>query len=125
MTRIERAKEVFARTLSILQIEEQMYDVDDEYLETWMMEGCPNGSTVTEIMEEKEVFARTLSILQIEEQMYDVDDEYLETWMMEGCPNGSTVTEIMEDVDDDETYHEWLTLGQELLSRREKEEADY
>ena len=51
MTRIERAKEVFARTLDILEIEEQMYEVEDEYLETWMMEGCPNGSTVTEIME--------------------------------------------------------------------------
>lgn len=51
MTRIERAKEVFARTLDILEIEEEMYEVEDEYLETWMMEGCPNGSTVTEIME--------------------------------------------------------------------------
>ena len=80
---------------------------------------------MTRIERAKEVFVRTLSILQIEEQMYEVEDEYLETWMMEGCPNGSTVTEIMEDVDDDETYHEWLTLGKELLSRREKEEADY
>lgn len=51
MTRIERAKEVFARTLDILEIEEEMYEVEDEYLETWMMEGCPNGSTATEIME--------------------------------------------------------------------------
>ena len=51
MTRIERAKEVFARTLDILEIEEEMYEVEDEYLDTWMMEGCPNGSTVTEIME--------------------------------------------------------------------------
>ena len=80
---------------------------------------------MTHIERAKEVFARTLSILEIEEQMYEVEDEYLETWMMEGCPNGSTVTEIMEDVDDDETYHEWLILGKELLSRREKEEADY
>ena len=80
---------------------------------------------MTRIERAKEVFARTLSILQIEEQMYDADDEYLETWMMEGCPNGSTTVEIMEDVDDDETYHEWLTLGKELLSRREREEADY
>lgn len=52
MTRIERAKEVFARTLDILEIEEQMYEVEDEYLEVWMMEGCPNGSTLTEIMED-------------------------------------------------------------------------
>ena len=44
---------------------------------------------------------------------------------MDGGPNGCTVTEIMEDVDDDETYHEWLTLGKELLSQREREEADY
>ena len=80
---------------------------------------------MTRIERAKEVFARTLSILQIEEQMYEVEDDYLERWMMEGCPNGSTVAEIMEDVDDDETYHEWLTLGKELLSRREKEEADY
>ena len=80
---------------------------------------------MTRIEKAKEVFARTLSILQIEEQMYEVEDEYLETWMMEGCPNGSTVTEIMEDVDDDDTYHKWLTLGKQLLSRREKEEADY
>ena len=80
---------------------------------------------MTRIERAKEVFARTLSILQIEEKMYEVEDEYLETWMMEGCPNGSATAEIMEDVDDDETYHEWLTLGKELLSRREKEEADY
>lgn len=52
MTRLERAKEVFARTLDILEIEEQMYEVEDEYLEVWMMEGCPNGSTLTEIMED-------------------------------------------------------------------------
>ena len=52
MTRIERAKEVFARTLDILEIEEQMYEVEDDYLERWMMEGCPNGSTLTEIMED-------------------------------------------------------------------------
>ena len=75
---------------------------------------------MTRIERAKEVFARTLDILEIEEQMYEVEDDYLERWMMEGCPNGSTVTEIMEDVDDDETYHEWLTLGKELLSRREK-----
>lgn len=80
---------------------------------------------MTRIERAKEVLARTLDILEIEEQMYEVEDDYLETWMMEGCPNGSTVTEIMDYVDDDETYHEWLTLGKELLSRREKEEADY
>ena len=80
---------------------------------------------MTRIERVKEVFARTLSILQIEEQMYEVEDEYLETWMMEGCPNGSTTVEIMEAVDDVETYLEWLTLGKELLSRREREEADY
>ena len=80
---------------------------------------------MTRIERAKEVFDRALDILEIEEQMYEVDDEYLETWMMEGCPNGSKTVEIMEDVDDDETYHEWLTLGKELLSRREREEADY
>ena len=80
---------------------------------------------MTRIERAKEVLARTLDILKIEEQMYEVEDDYLETWMMEGCPNGSTITEIMDYVDDDETYHEWLTLGKELLSRREKEEADY
>ena len=80
---------------------------------------------MTRIERTKEIFARTLDILEIEEQMYEVEDEYLEIWMMEGCPNGSTVTEIMESVDDIETYHEWLTLGKELLNRREKEEADY
>ena len=80
---------------------------------------------MTRLERVKEVFARTLDILEIEEQMYEVEDEYLEIWMMEGCPNGSTVTEIMESVDDIETYHEWLTLGKELLNRREKEEADY
>ena len=80
---------------------------------------------MTRIERAKEVFTRTLDILEIEEQMYEVEDGYLETWMMEGCPNGSTVTEIMDYVDDDETYHEWLTLGKELLERREKEEADY
>ena len=79
---------------------------------------------MTRIERAKEVFARTLSILQIEEQMYEVEDEYLETWMMEGCPNGSTVTEIMDYVNDDETYHEWLTLGKELLDQREREEVD-
>lgn len=79
---------------------------------------------MTRIERVKEVLARTLDILEIEEQMYEVEDEYLETWMMEGCPNGSTVTEIMDYVDDDETYHEWLILSKELLSRREKEEAD-
>ena len=80
---------------------------------------------MTRIERAKEVLARTLDILEIEEEMYEVEDEYLETWMMEGCPNGSTVTEIMDYVDDDETYHEWLTLGKELLERREKEEGDY
>lgn len=79
---------------------------------------------MTRIERAKEVFVRTLSILQLEEQMYEVEDDYLETWMMEGCPNGSTVIEIMDYVDDDETYHEWFTLGKELLERREKEEAD-
>lgn len=79
---------------------------------------------MTRIERAKEAFARTLDILEIEEQMYEVEDEYLETWMIEGCPNGSTVTEIMDYVDDDETYHEWLTLGKELLDQREKEEAD-
>ena len=79
---------------------------------------------MTRIERAKEVFARTLDILEIEEEMYEVEDEYLETWMMEGCPNGSTVTEIMDYVDDDETYHEWLTLGTELLVRREEEESD-
>ena len=80
---------------------------------------------MTRIERAKEVFVRTLDILEIEEEMYEVEDEYLETWMMEGCPNGSTTEEIVEAVDDDETYHEWLTLGKELLSRREREEADY
>lgn len=80
---------------------------------------------MTRIERAKEVFIRTLDILEIEEEMYEVEDEYLETWMMEGCPNGSTVTEIMDYVDDGETYHEWLTLGKELLDQREKEEADY
>lgn len=79
---------------------------------------------MTRIERAKEVFVRTLDILEIEEEMYEVEDEYLETWMMEGCPNGSTVTEIMDYVDDDETYREWLTLGKELLSRREREEVD-
>lgn len=79
---------------------------------------------MTRIERAKEVFARTLDILEIEEEMYEVEDEYLETWMMEGCPNGSTITEIMEAVDDDETYLEWLTLGKELLDRREREEVD-
>ena len=79
---------------------------------------------MTRIERAKELFTRTLDILEIEEEMYEVEDEYLETWMMEGCPNGSTVTEIMDYVDDDETYHEWFTLGKELLERREKEEAD-
>ena len=79
---------------------------------------------MTRIERAKEVFARTLDILEIEEEMYEVQDEYLETWMMEGCPNGSTVTEIMEAVDDDETYLELLTLGKELLDRREREEVD-
>lgn len=79
---------------------------------------------MTRIERAKELFTRTLDILEIEEEMYEVEDEYLETWMMEGCPNGSTVTEIMDYVDDDETYHEWLTLSKELLERREKEEAD-
>ena len=80
---------------------------------------------MTRIERAKEVFVRTLDILEIEEQMYEVEDEYLETWMMEGCPNGSTITEIMESVDDIETYLEWITLGKDLLSRREREEADY
>ena len=80
---------------------------------------------MTRIERAKEVFARTLDILEIDEQMYEVEDEYLETWMMEGCPNGSTIAEIMEAVDNVETYLEWLTLGERLLSRREKEEADY
>lgn len=79
---------------------------------------------MTRIERAKEVLARTLDILEIEEEMYEVEDDYLETWMTEGCPNGSTVTEIMDYVDDDETYHEWFTLGKELLERREKEEAD-
>ena len=79
---------------------------------------------MTRIERAKELFTRTLDILEIEEEMYEVEDEYLETWMMEGCPNGSTVTEIMDYVDDDETYHEWLTLGKELLERREREEVD-
>lgn len=79
---------------------------------------------MTRIERAKEVFARTLDILEIEEQMYEVEDDYLETWMMEGCPNGSTVTEIIDYVDDDETYHEWLTLGKELLDQREREEVD-
>ena len=80
---------------------------------------------MTRIERAKEVFARTLDILEIEEQMYEVEDEYLERWMMEGCPNGSTTVEIMEAVDDVETYLEWLTLGKELLSRRERGEVDY
>lgn len=80
---------------------------------------------MTRIERAKEVFIRTLDILEIEEEMYEVEDEYLETWMMEGCPNGSTIAEIMEAVDNVETYLEWLTLGERLLSRREKEEADY
>lgn len=79
---------------------------------------------MTRIERAKEVFVRTLDILEIEEQMYEVEDDYLETWMIEGCPNGSTVTEIMDYVDDDETYHEWLTLGKELLDQREREEVD-
>ena len=80
---------------------------------------------MTRIERTKEIFARTLDILEIEEQMYEVEDEYLEKWMIEGCPNGSTVTEIMEDVSNAETYLEWFTLGKRLLSRREREEADY
>lgn len=80
---------------------------------------------MTRIERVKEVFARTLDILEIDEQMYEVEDEYLDAWMMEGCPNGSTIAEIMEAVDNVETYLEWLTLGERLLSRREKEEVDY
>ena len=80
---------------------------------------------MTRIERAKEVFDRALDILEIEEQMYEVEDEYLETWMMEGCPNDSTTAEIMEAVDDVETYLEWLTLGEELLSRRERGEVDY
>lgn len=80
---------------------------------------------MTRIERVKEVFARTIDILEIDEQMYEVEDEYLDVWMMEGCPNGSTIAEIMEAVDNVETYLEWLTLGERLLDRRKKEEADY
>lgn len=43
--------ELVRRALAIMSLTDEMEEVDDECLETWLMEGPPDGSTLEEIVD--------------------------------------------------------------------------
>ena len=40
------------RALDIVSLTDEIVEVEDEYLETWLMLGPPDGATIEEIIEE-------------------------------------------------------------------------
>lgn len=52
---IDYTRQLLNRTLELVQIMNELYEVEDGYLETWLAEGVPDGSTLQEIIEMMEV----------------------------------------------------------------------
>lgn len=44
-------KNLMAKASTIIDLMNELYEVEDEYLETWLMEGCPDGATLGEIID--------------------------------------------------------------------------
>lgn len=47
----EELNTIVERTKTIMTLTNEIYEVEDDYLETWLEEGLPDGSTITEIVE--------------------------------------------------------------------------
>lgn len=48
---IETLKEILHKTTIILDLDEKLREVEDEYYEMWLMEGCPDGSSIGQIVD--------------------------------------------------------------------------
>ena len=48
---IETLKEILHKTTIILDLDEKLREVEDEYYELWLQEGCPDGSSVGQIVD--------------------------------------------------------------------------
>lgn len=64
--KLTTVNEIFRRTSLIVDLDNELREVEDEYLETWLMEGCPDGSTIGEIAD------------------YVAEDETFEDWLQLG-----------------------------------------
>lgn len=52
---IKETENLFAQTITLLKLTNLIYEEEDDYLETWLAEGIPDGSTFQEIIEMMEV----------------------------------------------------------------------
>lgn len=55
MYNIKETENLFAQTLTLLELNNLICEEEDDYLETWLAEGIPDGSTIQEIIEMIEV----------------------------------------------------------------------
>lgn len=55
MYNIKETENLFAQTLTLLELNNLICEEEDDYLETWLVEGIPDGSTIQEIIEMMEV----------------------------------------------------------------------
>lgn len=51
MYNIEETKQLFNQTLTLLNLTNEIYSEEDDYLETWMALGIPDGATPVEILQ--------------------------------------------------------------------------
>ena len=65
------------RALEIVSLTDEIAEVEDEYLETWLMLGPPDGATIEEIVEEvsdddiyTELYKKRKKILKIRSTLY-------------------------------------------------------
>lgn len=64
--KLNTVNEIFRRTSLIVDLDNEIREVEDEYLETWLMDGCPDSSTIGEIAD------------------YVAEDETFEDWLQLG-----------------------------------------
>lgn len=51
MYNIKETENLFAQTITLLELNNLICEEEDDYLETWLAEGIPDGSTIQEIIE--------------------------------------------------------------------------
>ena len=55
MYNITETIDLFNKTITLLNLTNLIYEVEDDYLETWLAEGIPEGSSIQEVIEMMEV----------------------------------------------------------------------
>lgn len=50
MIDLQEMRNTMAKASSVVYLMNELYEVEDEYLETWLMEGCPDGASLSEII---------------------------------------------------------------------------